>query len=218
MQYDYYGVTLMSGTQYEIQDLIIGSAKCDLVIYGDSITEGEAYYPANMLNTHWVQLIINKLKGNAVASGRSGTAMAALMERIVNEIPFIKPKYVMVTIGTNGGNTVSGLSNMVEYIQSQGAECILNHIPANINAGGISNHISTNNVIDEVREEYGLKGADFDIATSINRNPSEGVNQDMMWKEDYGGSTGTVYHHPNDLGSMAMMEQIEIDIPFIFEL
>lgn len=217
MQYDYYKLSLLSGSGYEVNKIVISGAKCDMVIYGDSITEGEAYYPANMLHTHWVQQLRKLMRGDVVASGRSGTSLSAIMTRIVNEIPFIQPKYVMVTIGTNGGITASGLSELVEYIESQGAICILNHIPANINSGGVSNYIAVNSVIDEVRATYNLIGADFDIATSVNNNPTDGVNIEMMWKEDYGGSTGTVYHHPNELGSTAMVTQMMLDIPEIFE-
>jgi len=43
----------------------------------------------------------------------------------------IKAKYVLVTIGSNGGNTEDNLSELVEYILLQGSIPILNNIPCN---------------------------------------------------------------------------------------
>ncbi len=66
-----------------------------------------------------------------MSSGRGGTTIKELTERIKNELPFLKAKYVMVTIGTNGGNTEKNLSELVEYIISTKSIPILNNIPSN---------------------------------------------------------------------------------------
>ena len=213
MQYDYYRLRKVSGTQFEVSQVTIVAPKADVVIYGDSITEGEAYWPAKTLYQHWVQLIVDKMKGRAVGSGRSGFGINQMFDWMQNEIPFIKPKYVMITIGTNGGVTQSKLEQIVDYIRNIGSEPIINHIPANINLGGVSNHVAVNQIIDAVRISKDVVGADFDIVTSIGGVPSNGVNTDMMWEEDYGGQTGTVYHHPNELGSMAMYQKLLLDVP-----
>src|SRR3546814_1832044 len=63
----------------------------------------------------------------------------------------------MVTIGTNGGNTEENLSELVEYIQSQGAIPILNNIPCNESG----TQIPINAVIEKVRQKYGINGCKF---------------------------------------------------------
>src|SRR3546814_5723899 len=88
-----------------------------LLIYGDSITEPEGYFPTADFPASWTQLIMGSMAGTAMSSGRGGTTITELLERIKNELPFVKAKYVMVTIGTNGGNTEENLSELVEYIQ-----------------------------------------------------------------------------------------------------
>ena len=216
MQRDYYCVNLQSGSAFSISQIVITCAKCDLLIYGDSISEPEAYWPTNVFAKSWTQLVVKKMNRRALTSGRCGTSISALMERIVNELPFIKPKYVMVTIGTNGGNSVQNLSAMVDYIESQGAVCILNHIPANINSGGVSNTVAVNAIIDQVRAAKNVRGADFDIPTSL-AHDGAAVDTTQMWWEDYGGATGSVYHHPNEKGSANMFARLQIDVPEIFE-
>ena len=74
-----------------------------LLIYGDSITEPEGYYPTSLFPQAWTQLIIKELDGNAISSGRGGYTINEVRNYIANELPYIKAKYVMVTIGTNGG-------------------------------------------------------------------------------------------------------------------
>ena len=66
-----------------------------------------------------------------MSSGRGGGTSNTLLEYIVNELPYIKAEYVMVTIGTNGGNTLDNLSQLMEYIRSRGATPILDNTPCN---------------------------------------------------------------------------------------
>ena len=216
MQRDYYCFSLESGSAYYISQIIVNCAKVDLLMYGASINEPEAYYPTEDFDKSWTQLVIQKMKGRAMSSGRSGTGIYQLLARIKNELPFIKAKYVMITVGTNGGNTVENLSQLVDYIESQGSICILNHIPANINQKGISNQVEVNAIIDRVRELKGVRGADFDIPTSMNHDGVD-VDTSQMWEEDYGGETGTVWHHPNVKGAATMFARLLIDVPEIFE-
>ena len=65
-----------------------------------------------------------------MSSGRRGT-ITMVLDYIKNELPYIDAKYVMVTIGTNGGNTEKNLTELVHYIREQGAIPILNNIPCN---------------------------------------------------------------------------------------
>jgi hypothetical protein len=211
--FDYYRFNLSSGNSYSISKIIIDCKKADLVMYGDSVTGGDSYWPSSLLSKAWPQLIIEKLKGNAVTSAKSGTRAADIMFRIVNEIPYIKPKYVMITIGTNGQNTVSNLSQIVDYITSQGAICILNHIPANDNGNDRGNQVAMNAIIDQVRSSKSVRGADLDIPTSLAHDGVD-VDKTQMWWEDY--SWSQIWHHPNVKGSATIFARILRDVPEIF--
>ena len=120
----------------------------------------------------------------------------------------------MVTIGTNGGNTVANLSQLAEYVQSLGSELIMNYIPCNESG----TQVSVNSDIDSVRNTYRLRGVDFDKPTSLSGDGSV-VDTSLMWDEDYSvdhpdwGVGGHVYHHPNVEGAKRMFSRILIDCP-----
>jgi hypothetical protein len=183
-----------------------------LLIYGDSITQPEGYFPTADFPQAWTQLIISRLGGNAMSSGRGGGTIHTLLEYIKNELPFIHTKYVMVTIGTNGGNTAENLTELVAYIKSQGAIPILNNIPCNESGTQIEN----NKLIEKIRQEQAINGCLFDIATSLSNDEIK-VDQSLMYWEDYSGSYGwQIYHHPNEKGGKKMFERTLIDIPEIY--
>ncbi len=212
LQHDYYCFGLQSGTEMLVKQLTVLSKKSNLalLIYGDSITEPEGYFPTSDFPQAWTQLIINALKGKAMSSGRGGTTIHEVLERIKNELPYVKAKYVMVTIGTNGGNTEENLSELVEYIQSQGSIPILNNIPANESG----TQVPVNAMIEKVRQRYGIKGCKFDLATSIGYDGRE-VDKSTMYFEDY--DWGEIYHHPNVKGSRLMYLRTLVDVPEIYE-
>lgn len=219
MHWDHHCFLLDKGSQMLVKRFYVCSMKNDvkLLIYGDSISQPEGYFPASIFNRAWTQQIIARLNGNAMSSGRGGGTINEVLTYIKNELPFIKTKYVMVTIGTNGGNNADNLGQLVDYIKSCGAIPILNNIPCNES----STQIDINNVIAQVREKKGIKGCRFDVATSVNKDGKQ-VNKSMMFWEDYTGypapMTGwQIYHHPNELGGDAMFAQTLIDIPEIYE-
>ena len=218
MQYDYYQFDLVSGGSYTVKQIVIVSATCDLLIYGDSISEPEAYWPHDDFSKSWTQMVAEKMNGRALSSGRSGTTIAQINDRIANELPFIKPKYCMITIGTNGGDTQENLTALVEYIQSQDVIPILNHIPCYNNNGDTTGFRAINTMIDAVRSAKSIKGCDFDIATSVDHD-GQTVDTTKMWLETYGSgaSKETYYHHPNIKGCACMFERLLIDVPEIFE-
>ena len=211
-QYDYYCFGLDRGTSMVISQITVMSKLHDLklLIYGDSITEPEGYFPTSDFSKSWTQLIMQKVTGRSMSSGRGGTTIKELRERIKNELPFVKAKYVMITIGTNGGNTPENLGELVEYIQSQGAIPILNNIPSNES----NTQIAANAMIAQVRDKYKIRGCRFDLATSIN-NDGKAVDTNTMWFEDY--DWGKIYHHPNVKGSLQMYNQTLIDVPEIYK-
>lgn len=213
LQYDYYCFGLVSGDPLLVKQIGVysGAGDVSLLIYGDSITEPEGYYPTADFPQAWTQQVIRAMKGKALCSGRGGTTIVQLLERIKNELPYIKARYVMVTIGTNGRNTEENLGELVEYIRSQGAIPILNNIPANESG----TQVAVNAVIEKVRQKYGIKGCKFDLVTSIDKDGRE-VDKTTMYREDY--ETKQIYHHPNVKGAGQMFQRTRIDVPEIYKL
>lgn len=213
LQHDYYCFGLEKGTSMLVKQMSVVTPECDLtlLIYGDSITEPEGYFPTADYPNAWTQLIMHNVKGKSIASGRGGTTINELHERIRHELPYLKAKYVMVTIGTNGGNTEENLSSLVEYIQSQGAIPILNNIPSNEH----STQIPVNEQIEKVRQKYNIKGCKFDIPTSLAYDGKQ-VDTSTMWFEDY-GANNHYFHHPNVKGSKLLYFRTLIDVPEIYE-
>ncbi len=215
MQWDYYCFGLASGSSMLVEQITVYALKnrVKLLIYGDSITQPEGYYPSKDFPQAWTQLVITKLNGDAMSSGRGGGTISMVLDYIKNELPYIKAKYVMVTIGTNGGNTEANLSELVNYIKEQGAIPILNNTPSNESGTQVEN----NKLIDQVRRKIGIKGCKFDLATSVNGDGKE-VDKTMMYWEDYSTSYGwQIYHHPNPKGGLKMFERTLIDVPEIYE-
>lgn len=215
MQWDHYCFGLISGTFMLVKQITVYSLKkkVKLLMYGDSITQPEGYFPTSDFPQAWTQMIISKLNDNAMSSGRGGGNINLLLDYMKNELPYIQCDYVMVTIGTNGGNTEENLSELVRYIREQGAIPILNSIPCNESGTQIEN----NQLIEQVRKKFGINGCKFDIATSLNGDGKE-VDKSMMYWEDYTGSYGwQIYHHPNEKGGESMYKQTLIDIPEIYE-
>lgn len=216
MQHCYYAVSTSGNTSFKVAIIVVVAAKANLMIYGDSITEGEAYWPADLFEHHWVQKIVKHANGNAVSSGRSGGAFSDIYARMQNEIPFIKPKYVMITMGTNGQATAENYTTAVQYVKSQGCIPILNHIPCYDNNGDTTGFRAINETINTVRSQENVKGADFDFVTSTDHG-GQNIDTSTMWYEDYTANSSHYYHHPNVKGCEAMFQRILIDVPEIFD-
>ena len=215
MQWDKYCFGLTSGSFMLVKKISVFALKkkVKLLLYGDSITQPEAYFPTKEFPQAWTQQVINKMKGKAMSSGRGGARIDMLLDYIQNELPFIEAKYVMVTIGTNGGNTEAKLTQLVDYIKSQGAIPILNNIPSNESGS----QLKENTIIDQVRTKSGIKGCRFDLATSLTGDGKE-VDKSTMYWEDYADSYGwQIYHHPNAKGGTKMFERTLIDVPEIYQ-
>lgn len=212
LHHDYYCFGLESGSEMKVSEMTVTARQCGytLLIYGDSITEPDDYYPAAIFDKTWVKLIIDNVPGKAAASGRGGTQIKEILLRIKNELPYVQSKYVMVTIGTNSGNTEENLSELVEYIILQGSIPILNNIPSNEH----NSQVECNAMIEKIRQKYGLKGVRFDIPTSLAHDGKE-VDESTMWVEEY--PFGSYRHHPNVKGAKLMYLQTLIDVPEIYE-
>ena len=122
------------------------------------------------------------------------------MDRLSNELPVIRPKFVMLTTGTDGGNTKDKLVALVDLVRSYGAVPILNRIP--LKDDGSSAEV--NEVIASVCEEKGVASCRFDLATASGDDSS---SQDReLFTEDL--------IHPNEDGHYAMAKRL-FDIPGI---
>lgn len=215
MPHGYYKMELLSGNGVYLKKVRITtpSKKIYLIIYGDSITETEMYYPNQLFSLSWPQLLIQQIP-ETITSAMSGGRVDDIFMRMKSELPYLDVKYCMITIGTNGGNSVEKLSSLIEYVLSLGITPILNHIPCNES----NTQVEANRIIDEVRNSYSLFGADFDLPTSINGDGIEIDKSTMFW-EDYGPEYKKYghdyWHHPNVKGSNKMYERIEKDIPWL---
>lgn len=215
MQWDHYCFGLAGGTSLLVKQITVYALKktVKVLMYGDSITQPEAYFPTDSFPQAWTQQVIRRLRGNAVSSGRGGANIAMLLDYIKNELPYVRATYVMVTIGTNGGNTEENLTQLVNYIREQGAIPILNNIPGNESGTQIEN----NKLIEKVRKKSGINGCKFDLATSLNEDGKE-VDKSLMYWEDYSDSYGwQIYHHPNEKGGLKMYERTLMDTPEIYQ-
>ncbi|MGE9314556.1 Ig-like domain-containing protein [Niabella sp. CJ426] len=214
MQWDYYCFGLSSGTSMLVKRITVSALKkkVKLLLYGDSITQPEGYFPAKDFHLAWTQQVISRLGGNAMSSGRGGAQIDMVMNYIKNELPFIKTEYVMVTIGTNGGNTEAKLKELVGYIKSNGSIPILNNIPSNESG----TQVAVNDLVAKVRADLNIKGCRFDLPTSVDGD-GKTVDKSSMYWEDYSGSYGwQVYHHPNEGGGVKMFQQTLLDLPDLY--
>lgn len=170
--YDIPTVSQISGSQAYLQNI-----KCyvptdvKIVFLGDSITEGFG----TKSDECWATLCCDYF-GNSINMGRSGARLPQHTQIQINELlPFVKPKYVVVTIGTNGENTPERLNTMVDSIKKLNAIPIVNHIYRKT-----SSVVSVNNDIAALN----LPSARFDYATSIDNDLNKGQNTSLFLSSD----------------------------------
>ena len=194
-----------SGSSFNVvSNLLITSVKNPLVyLGGDSISEG-VYFDEFNYSSRYGILLKNALDGNLIVSARGGATLAEIAERVTTEIQFVKPEFVMLTIGTNGGIIEANLISLVSSIEALGSKVIINHVPNMVDAS----HIATNNTIDNVcKTTNAILGAKFDIATSIAGNPANSYIAANYFDAGV---------HPNAIGQIAMYNRFEIDCPYLF--
>ena len=184
------------------QVLATYSPNIRLQIIGDSITQG---YYATSEPKSYPGLIANEIgDSKVVRSGRSGGNIDNVLDIVASETTVLKPEYVMVTIGTNGGNTLQKLTTLINNIVAAGSKPIINHIAVMSNG----NNVAVNAMIDEAiaQNTNVVRCVRMDVATSKNYNVSDGYDAAIS----YDGV------HPNDIGHNRMYLQAKIDVPEIF--
>lgn len=193
-----------------IYNILVSTPKintCELMIYGDSITEGLYAVTEDKTYGHIIGEKIGPDK--ILVSGRVSGTILGVLERLKTEAAIVKPKYISVMIGTNGGNSVERIVEMGKLIASIGAIPIINTV---ICSNSLINS-STNNIIKAGIESLKKSGinvlsVNLDIATALNKDISQGPD-----KSYFNIKEGL---HPNDNGHQAMANQFYIDIPEIF--
>ena len=131
--------------------------------------------------------------------GRSGGTIDTSIMQVDDIVSKIHPNYVVVEIGTNGGNTASKLTSLVNKIKNAGATPILCHIPMMTST---SNTQSINAMIDEQNTLV----VHFDNATAIDKVPSNGQNTALFQSD---------HLHPNVNGADAMYNQFIAEMGWI---
>lgn len=176
--------------------------------YGDSITEGNTV--GNISNTpyhkdRFANLIGSKLNKPYFVSGRGAGTIDGVLARIQNELPYLRPKYAFITIGTNGGNTEAKLNQLVDFCESYNCKVILNLIPLYDNSTA-----SKNSMIQTVVETRKLLSVKMNVATSVN---ADGVTKDNSLFANESG----IYIHPNIAGNLKIYERSLIDIAEVYQ-
>lgn len=192
-----FGVWSRQGSGNYINNLYITTRLKEPLLYmtGDSICEGDRCE----IGYRYADRVENYLgKDNVAISGMSGTKISGVLNRLKSELPFIKPKYCMVTIGTNGGNTRENIQELIDYIESIGVTPILNHVSQT--NGSLANNI--NAMIDEFGDYVGCK---FDRATSLHNDINQYYNSSL-----YGDGV-----HPNNQGHEKMFDRFKTDVPYL---
>lgn len=150
-----------------------------VLFVGDSITQGAH----TDYDKTW-SVMAGEYFGNCLTGGRGSGDIWCCLNQVRSIVPVIKPKAVVVTIGTN--NTYNQMSDdgfkalyasIVNVIKSVGAIPIVNNIVA---CDSRTNAVTqANNVITSLNE----MGCRFDLATSINNVWADGENTSYYYTD-----------------------------------
>lgn len=173
-----------------------------LWIGGDSFVEGDSIYASK--DRRFAQQVFVALDGNAVISGGGGATSADLLARLPMDLGQFKPKYCLVLIGTNDEEFDKWLGNIraiISYVKSKEAVLIL---------GTLAPRDSRQPFLNRANAwimSSGYPYIDFAAALSSNRDR-------VTWNPAFAIGDGV---HPNLAGHSAMVAQMRIDAPFLFE-
>jgi len=201
-QHDNYAITCYSGIVPIIKSFTLKTPYKNPFVWvgGDSITEamGNGVLSAD----GYAQRLVSAVGG--AVSGRGGGNINGLLRRIETEVLFLKPANVSIMIGTNSGNSLALLRQMITRLTNLGIVVYLNNIPTIANT---SDYITRNTDIATVRSEFGLKGVLMDVATAINNNPASGQDNTKFYSD---------LVHPINFGQTFMFDRFRIDTPELF--
>lgn len=203
---DTYVFSLNAGTSPVIKSIKISACVANpyVIFMGDSITQGTG---VTSFAKMYGNIIGEQLQKPYGVSGRGqGSIYSIIGEnsfigRLYTEVEPLRPKYLVVMIGTNSGNTAGNLSSLCEVCASWGVTLILNNIPCN-NAGTTT----SNDLISQTRSNFNLEGMRMDLATSVDNNGAT-ANSSLYADTNL---------HPNDAGHYQMYLRSFIDTPDLY--
>lgn len=161
--------------------------RAKVLIVGDSITAGAHTAYENT----WAPNVAEYF-GNSLSGGRGSGQVLCCLNQLRTLVPVVKPKAVIVTIGTNYINNIAksgyaGLfKSIINLIREYDAVPIVNNVPAcDARKTGLS-------IINEVVNELKQIGCRFDLATSLNNDWDDGQDSQYYYTDDV---------HLNDAGN-----------------
>jgi hypothetical protein len=201
-----YSFYLESGTTFKIKSTeVFGKNRPFIVAVGDSITEGVMVIDRTQ---RYASLI--KADGvNLVISAMGGDNIDGVNAKFETEYKFILPKYIMVLIGANGGNTLAKWNTFISNCEAYGIIPIIHYNTCQYTSNV---HIATNNIIATLNKT----GCRFDFATAINNDP---IGTGATNGSDSRYNAALYYDsglHPKEAGNIEMYKRFKIDFPQIF--
>ena len=202
-QLGYISVIHISGISPEISWLKVTTPKANplMIVYGDSVVQGARLYN-NESSKSWVDLLRDELGEDEVyASAIDGATIDHMLPIMNYEIPILKPKIVMVSLGTNQAQSVT----QEDFQKIKALIELYDCIP-------IINIPPLNPYVESILRPYILQldtnTALLDVATALNNNVADGKNWSLYADE----------FHPNEQGHLAMFKRFFIDTNFIYNI
>jgi lysophospholipase L1-like esterase len=202
-------VIVVAAGQFKVTDLTIlaDSVTPKVMFMGDSITYGVGILPSQ----RWAQITgLQAPNSSYVVSGKPGGLSAGILSRVTNELQFVKPKNLVVLIGTNdSSNSVSpstfaaNLNSIITTAKGFGV--------VNVFVGTIiplaAQQATINTYNSAILALSGATIVRFDLAMSTGNN---GTTPNLaLYQSDQ--------EHPNAAGGSAMAARFLIDAPEIFD-
>jgi len=197
----YYCIELHSGASLSVSLMQVYGKNYERVVFlGDSITEASGRADTTGIGFNYAEKLITFFKDNGQIVACQGMPITGAITALTNEVIYIKPKYLVVTIGTNDSATEAHYNTIKTWCTTNGVTLVLNHVPC-FDAARTPTYQDINAVIDLLL----VDGAKFDIATAVGGVPANGYDV-TLFKD-------TV--HPNQLGNNAMYTRFKADIAYV---
>ncbi|MFV0469085.1 MAG: SGNH/GDSL hydrolase family protein, partial [Dysgonomonas sp.] len=198
-QHEKYLILYQSGGAFTLKNMVVLSVnRPDLVIVGDSITDGAFVIPRSQRYGDILRDAHPERK--IVISARSGGRISDVLGKFASEYNIYKPRKMSVLIGANGGNTAENLKQLKAACDAIGCQLYLHYNTCE----GDNSNIAVNAIIESLGYSEGCR---LDIATALNNDPSKSVNPALYVSDKL---------HPNAEGNVRMAQRFDIDAPSIF--
>lgn len=170
-----------------------------LFIIGDSYVENYS----RPYNYSYARILYDILDGDVAISGAGGNTSSAILRRLINELPYIHPRYIIVNTGVNDRNITSDLyiqnmNNIINNILSLNITPILVTCPRVMDTDNIETMTTINNFVRTSGYKY------IDLAYAL--STGDGITQDSS-------KFNTDKIHPNNKGADAIINWISANFP-----